>query len=83
MRFYLVAEIAEMLRLSQSQVFALIRAGKLKAHRFSCKKQGALRVSQEQLDEYLRETESAAEAAPRKALTFTHSASRRPSEPRP
>jgi excisionase family DNA binding protein len=68
MQFYTVADLKKLLKLSASQVYALIESGKLRCHRFTTKKSGAVRVSQEQLDDYLRETESAgaaAEAPPR------------------
>lgn len=55
--FYTVAEIAELLKLSSSQIYALIDEGLLKCHRFTRKKHGAIRVSQAQLDEYLKATE--------------------------
>jgi hypothetical protein len=62
MEFYTVADLKEMLKLSTSQVYALIETGKLRCHRFTTKKSGAVRVSQAQLDDYLRETESEGEA---------------------
>src|SRR5437870_4709737 len=65
MKFFLVSEVAAALRLSVSQVYALIDSGKLRAHRFTTKKHGAVRVSQQQLDDYLRESESVG-AAPAK-----------------
>ena len=64
MQFYTVADLKEMLKLSASQIYALIDSGKLRCHRFTTKKSGAVRVSQDQLDDYLRETESAGEAPP-------------------
>ena len=66
MQFYTVADLKEMLKLSASQVYALIESGKLRCHRFTTKKSGAVRVSQAQLDDYLRETEREGEtvAAP-------------------
>jgi len=60
--FYTVNELSDLLKLSASQVYALIETGRLKCHRFTTKKSGAVRVSQAQLDDYLRETESAGEA---------------------
>lgn len=56
MTFYTVAELAEMLKLSQSQVYALIDDGLLKCHRFTRGRSGAIRVSQTQLDAYLAST---------------------------
>ncbi len=58
MDFFTVAEIAEMWKLSESQIYALIDSGRLRCHRFTTKKNGAVRVSQAQIDVYLRETES-------------------------
>lgn len=60
--FYKIEEVAEMLRLSVSQVYALINSGRLRCHRLTTRKQGGVRVSQAQLDDYLRSTES--EGAP-------------------
>ncbi len=53
MEFFTVAEVAEKLRLSPSFVYALIDTGTLKAHRFTVKGSGVLRISREHLDEYL------------------------------
>lgn len=58
MKFYTVAEIAELLRLSQSQVYGLIEEGKLRAHRFTRRRNGAIRISQAQLDDYLASCET-------------------------
>ena len=54
--FYTVRELAELLKLSESQVYALIDEGFLKAHRFTRRRSGAIRVSQDQLDAYLAST---------------------------
>jgi excisionase family DNA binding protein len=64
MKFYLVAELQELLKLSKSHLYALIESGKLRCHRFTRGRNGAIRVSQAQLDEYLKATESAAEGGP-------------------
>ena len=61
MQFYTVNELKDLLKLSASQVYALIESGKLRCHRFTTKKSGAVRVSQDQLDDYLRATESEGE----------------------
>ncbi len=58
MEFFTVAEIAGKLRLSVSQVYALIDAGKLRAHRFTTRRRGAVRVSAAQLSAYLTATEA-------------------------
>ena len=64
MEFFTVGDLTKMLKLSPSQIYALIESGKLRCHRFTTKKSGAVRVSQAQLDDYLRETESEGEATP-------------------
>jgi excisionase family DNA binding protein len=61
---YTVAEVAELLKLSQSQIDALIDDGLLKCHRFTRKKHGAIRVSQSQLDAYLAATEEGDDPEP-------------------
>jgi excisionase family DNA binding protein len=55
--FYTVNELKDLLKLSTSQVYALIETGRLKCHRFTTRTSGAIRVSQGQLDEYLNATE--------------------------
>jgi excisionase family DNA binding protein len=47
-----VKQVADRLNLSQSKVYELIEAGELPHHRFG----GAIRVSEEQIAEYLEET---------------------------
>lgn len=73
MTFYTVIELQEMLKLSKSQLYALIESGQLRCHRFTRRRNGAIRVSQAQLDEYLAATEDTAAptAAPRPAPTPT------------
>ena len=56
MKFYLVAEVAETLRLSESQVYALINSGRLRCHRLTTGRQGGIRISDEQLRDYLAST---------------------------
>jgi len=56
MIFYTVSELADLLKLSQSQIYALIDDGRLKCHRFTRGRSGAIRVSQAQLDAYLAST---------------------------
>lgn len=56
---YTVAELDKLLKLSRSQLFALIEGGKLRCHRFTRSRHGGIRVSQAQLDEYLAATEDA------------------------
>jgi excisionase family DNA binding protein len=58
MKFYLVCEVAEILRLSESQVYALINSGRLRCHRLTTGKQGGIRVSEQQLAEFLKTTET-------------------------
>lgn len=62
--FYTVAELVEMLKLSKSQLYALIEGGRLRCHRFTRRRHGAIRVSQAQLDEYLKTTEDPGEPTP-------------------
>ena len=64
MRFYLVPEVAQMLRLSGSQVYALIASGKLPCYRLSTQKQGAVRVSEEHPRTFLGASESTPAATP-------------------
>src|SRR3954470_4094440 len=63
MKFYTVPELEGMLKRSQSQLDALIESGKMRCHRFTTAKTGGIRVSQEQRDAYLRETESGGRGA--------------------
>ncbi|HKI30860.1 MAG TPA: helix-turn-helix domain-containing protein [Gemmataceae bacterium] len=58
MTLYTVAEVAEILRVSDSQVYAFINAGKLRCYRLTTKKHGGIRVSDAQLEEFLRDMES-------------------------
>ena len=51
-------EIAVLLKLSQSQVYALIDCAKIRVHRFTTKKNGGVRISQQQLDDVLQATET-------------------------
>jgi excisionase family DNA binding protein len=64
MTFYTVADLQGMLKLSKSQVYALIEGGELRCHRFTRKRNGGIRVSQAQLEEYLRATEAGPTPAP-------------------
>jgi excisionase family DNA binding protein len=57
MTFYTVLELEGMLKLSKSQLYALIESGQLRCHRFTRRRNGAIRVSQAQLEEYLKATE--------------------------
>jgi excisionase family DNA binding protein len=75
MNFFTVAEIAKMLKLSESQVYALIDDGLLKCHRFTRGRSGAIRVSQSQLDAYLASTLEQEPPAPEPAPSLP--------EPRP
>ena len=55
---YKIEEVAGMLKISVSQAYALVNSGRLRCHRLTTKKQGCVRVSQVQLDAYLKATES-------------------------
>jgi excisionase family DNA binding protein len=58
-----VKEVAKRLDVSGGSVYGLIAAGKLKCYRVGLGR-GCIRVSEEQLAEYLRAAESAPLAAP-------------------
>lgn len=51
-----IPEVAARLKVSESFVYGIISEGRLKHHRLG-KGQGGIRVSEEQLQEYLRITE--------------------------
>jgi excisionase family DNA binding protein len=68
MKFYLVPEVAQLLRLSESQVYALIAGGRLRCYRLSTRKQGAVRVSEEHLRAFLDASESTQAAFPPEGL---------------
>lgn len=72
MTFYTIDELKGILKLSRSQVHALIASGRLRCHRFTTRKNGCIRVSQTQLDAYLAETEQGGASVPA-SPTFTHS----------
>ncbi len=57
MQFYTVNDLVGMLKVSKSQLYAIIDSGKLKCHRLTTGRQGCIRISQAQLDAYLQETE--------------------------
>ena len=52
MNVHTVNEVAILLRLSKSKVYELVEQGKLGHHRFD----GAIRISDEQIEEYLQKT---------------------------
>ena len=61
MTFYTVRDLEKMLRLSRSQLYGLIETHKLRCHRFTRGRHGGIRVSQAQLDAYLKATEDPGE----------------------
>src|SRR5262249_8651869 len=61
MQFYTVADLRAILKLSASQVYALIEACKLRCHRFTPQENGEVSGAQAQLEAYLRETEGGPE----------------------
>lgn len=63
-----VKEVAERLRLSVSQVYALIGCGKLRCFRLSTGNQGAVRVSERQVEDFLAASESTPAASPPEGL---------------
>lgn len=58
-----IPEVAKRLSVSTSFVYDLIAEGRLKHHRLG-RGQGAIRVSEEQLHDYLRRTEYGGEVSP-------------------
>jgi len=50
---YRIAKVAEILDLHPATVYELVASGKLHCHRIG-PRQGAIRISQEQIDDYLR-----------------------------
>ena len=61
-----VKQVAERLNLSESKIYEMVESGQLSHHRFG----GAIRVSEEQIAEYLEETKrERQEPEPRKSQT--------------
>ncbi len=59
-----VKQVAERLNLSQSKIYEMVESGELPHHRFG----GAIRVSEDQIAEYLEETkQERREPEPRKS----------------
>ena len=52
-KLYTVKDLKPILKLSTSQIYALIDDGLLRCHRLTTRKQGGIRVSEEQLLDYL------------------------------
>ena len=52
-RLYTPAEVAEILRASRSHVYDLIQAGDIAVHRISRGRRGAVRISEDDLRDYL------------------------------
>ncbi|QDT42566.1 Helix-turn-helix domain protein [Gimesia alba] len=52
MKFFVVSEVAEMLRISESLVYSLIESGKLRCHRFG-NGRGKITISLDDLELYL------------------------------
>lgn len=52
MKFYVVSEVAEMLRISESLVYSLIDSGKLHCHRFG-NGRGKITISGSDLEAYI------------------------------
>jgi len=52
--------VAELRRFSDAQVYALVDSGRLMYHRFTTGKNGAIHVSQTQIDAYLKGMEKGA-----------------------
>jgi excisionase family DNA binding protein len=68
MQLLKTAEVATRLNCSPSFVYDLIATGRLKHHRLG-RGQGGVRVSEDQLQEYLQTTERGGAAGPRPAAT--------------
>jgi excisionase family DNA binding protein len=60
---FTVPEVAERLKCSPALVYALCADGKLKHHRLGLGR-GTIRTSEEQLRQFLKETESRGESVP-------------------
>jgi excisionase family DNA binding protein len=52
-----VSDVAARLKVSTSQVYAMITNGKMRCYRLTTKTQGGIRVSEEQLEDFLRSAE--------------------------
>lgn len=52
MKFYTIADISDLLKISQSNAYALVETGKLVAHRIGVGR-GTIRVSDDDLQDYL------------------------------
>ena len=68
-----VKEVAEYLKVSESFVYALLQSGRLKHHVLG-RGQGGKRVSMEQVQDYLRQTEQGGVLAPEPKPTTPRSA---------
>ncbi|HZY87253.1 MAG TPA: helix-turn-helix domain-containing protein [Gemmataceae bacterium] len=56
-KLYTVKELRPLLKLSTSQIYALIDEGLLRCYRLTTGRQGAIRVSEEHLQAYLAQAE--------------------------
>lgn len=59
-----VSDVAAILKVSRSQVYALIESQKLRCYRITTGKQGGIRVSIEQLRAYLQSVEEGGQSLP-------------------
>jgi excisionase family DNA binding protein len=57
MKFYTIADISDLLKISQSNAYALVETGKLVAHRIGVGR-GTIRVSEDDLQEFLGQSRS-------------------------
>jgi excisionase family DNA binding protein len=64
-----IPEVAARLNVSDSFVYVIIAEGRLKHHRLG-KGQGGIRISEQQLEEYLRTTEQGGEVPTRAKRAF-------------
>lgn len=53
-----VEDVCEILNLSRSQIYALLDCGRLKGYRLTTKKNGAVRFSERQIEDYLAASET-------------------------
>jgi excisionase family DNA binding protein len=62
-RFLTVRQVAEQLKLSVASIYQLCAEGKLKHYRLGLGR-GTIRISEEQLQQFLKEAESRGESVP-------------------
>ncbi len=68
MKFYTIADISDLLKISPSNAYALVEAGKIIAHRIGVGR-GTIRVSEDDFLTYLSQTRI---TMPKKKQSFSH-----------